>query len=556
MFLPTTKEEMKELGWDCPDIILISGDTYIDSPFMGTAVIGNWLSSKGFKVAVIAQPDIKTDDIARLGEPALYWGVSAGAMDSFVSNYTALNKFRNEDDLTPGGINNRRPDRACIVYTNLIRKYFKNTRPIVLGGVEASLRRIVHYDFKDNALRRSILFDAKADIISYGMGEKSMSELAAALRDGKEWKHIKGLCYISKEKPENAAELASFEECRAGKDKFFEAFSCFYKNECSKKPEILAQKHADRYLIHNPKQPPLTAQELDAVYDLDYTREVHPFYARIGKVKAQDTIKFSITTHRGCAGECNFCSIAAHQGKEVVSRSETSILKEARKITKLKDFKGYITDLGGPTANMFAIQCSSNGNAGSCGEKRCLFPDICRNLIFGHDKQTELLKKVAGLEKVKKVFVSSAIRYDMICGDKEYGEKYLHYMLDNSVSGQMKIAPEHCDDAVLDLMGKPRAKLLKKFLKMFEKAGKQNRFLTYYFIAAYPGCREKEMRNLKNFIGRNLRINPEQVQIFTPTPSTNATMMYYTEKDLRANKIFVEKDKNKKQRQKNIVLKK
>ena len=311
------------------------------------------LTSKGFKTAIIAQPDIKTDDIARLGEPALYWGVSAGAMDSFVSNYTALNKFRNDDDLTPGGINNRRPDRASMVYTNLIRRHFKNTKPIVLGGVEASLRRVVHYDFKDNALRRSILFDAKADMIAYGMGERSMLELAESLRDGKEWKNIKGLCYISKEKPENSFEIPSFEECIADKDKFFDAFSHFYKNECSKKTKVLVQKHAERYLVHNPKQPPLTTEELDAVYDLDYTREVHPFYAKMGKVNAQETIKFSITTHRGCIGECNFCSIAAHQGKDSFKVKNQYL--RSRKITKLKDFKGYITDLGGPTANMFAV---------------------------------------------------------------------------------------------------------------------------------------------------------------------------------------------------------
>jgi len=574
MFLPTTKEEIIKLGWDKPDIILISGDTYIDSPFIGIAVIGNWLASKGFKVAVIAQPDINTDDIARLGEPALYWGVSAGAMDSFVSNYTALNKFRNDDDLTPGSVNNRRPDRACMVYTNLLRKHFKNTKPIVLGGVEASLRRTVHYDFKDNALRRSILFDAKADILSYGMGEKSMLELAEAMRDGKEWKNIKGICYISKKKPENALELYSFEECRDNKDNFFEAFASFYKNECLKNPQILAQKHADRYLIQNPKQPALTTEELDAVYDLDYTREVHPYYAKFGKVKAQETIKFSITAHRGCFGECNFCSIAVHQGKEVVSRSERSILKEAEKITKLKDFKGYITDLGGPTANMYGAYCKiqseewrvksgENGKenaAGSCSGRRCLFPEQCPNLISGHDKQLELLKKVANLPNVKKVFISSGIRYDLICNDKENGQNYLDNLLEKHVSGQMKIAPEHCDDKILALMGKPSNAVFKRFLQMFEKSvnstlrpSNSKLFLTYYFIAAYPGCCENEMFNLWRFIGKNLKINPEQVQIFTPTPSTPATMMYYCEKDLSGGKLFVEKDRNNKQKQKRII---
>ena len=557
MFLPTTKEEIQKLSWDKPDIILISGDTYIDSPFIGTAVIGNWLTAHGFKVAVIAQPDINNDDIARLGEPSLFWGVSAGAMDSFVSNYTSLNKFRNGDDLTPGEINGKRPDRACMVYTNLIRKHFKNTKPIVLGGVEASLRRIVHYDFKDNALRRSILFDAKADILIYGMGEQASLDLSNALRDNKDWRNIKGICYVSKEHAENSFEIPSYEECAGEKDKFFEAFTSFYKNETAKEPEVLYQKHAERYFVQNPRQPVLTTEKLDAIYDLDYTREVHPYYAKLGKVKAQDTIKFSITTHRGCFGECNFCSIAVHQGKEVVSRSEKSVLAEAEKITKLKDFKGYITDLGGPTANMYAAKCRTDKNAGGCENKRCLFPETCKNLIPGHNKQLELLEKVSRLERVKKVFISSGIRYDMICADPANGQNYLDNLAEKHISGQMKIAPEHADDKVLALMGKPKSDLLKQFVNMFEKSARSSRsklFLTYYFIAAYPGCGDGEMFNLQRFIGRNLKINPEQVQIFTPTPSTAATMMYCCEKDLSGNKLFVEKDRNNKQKQKRIIL--
>ncbi|GHT33157.1 UPF0313 protein [Endomicrobiia bacterium] len=554
MFLPTTREEMQKLAWDAPDIILISGDTYIDSPFIGIAVIGNWLHSKGFKVAIIAQPDVKTNDVARLGEPELFWGVSAGSMDSLISNYTALNKFRNNDDLTPGEINNRRPDRACMAYTNLIRKYFKNTKPIVLGGLEASLRRIVHYDYKNNSLRRSILFDAKADIIAYGMGEKSTLELAQCMQSKRDWKHINGICYISREKPQNAQELPSFEECEENKDKFFGAFDTFYKNACSQNGMILVQKHAERYLIHNPKQASLSTQELDEVYDLDYTREVHPYYEQFGKVKAQETIKFSITTHRGCFGECNFCSITLHQGKEVISRSKESILNEAKKITRLKDFKGHITDLGGPTANMFESKCVVNKTSGKCESKRCLFPQICKNLILGHNQQLELLKKVGVLPNVKKVFISSGIRYDVVCSDDQYGQRYLDYVVENNTSGQMKIAPEHCDDKVLSLMGKPSARVLMQFIEMFNKSNSKKQFLTYYFIAAYPGCGDKEMKNLQYFIGRNLKIHPKQVQIFTPTPSTNATLMYYTEKNLSGTKIFVEKDRNNKQKQKKLVL--
>jgi uncharacterized radical SAM protein YgiQ len=565
MFLPTTKDELKKFGWEKLDIILISGDTYIDSPFIGVAVIGNYLFSKGFRVGIIAQPDINSNDIARLGEPELYWGVSAGAMDSLVANWTSTKKFRNNDDLTPGGINDRRPDRACMVYSNLIRKFFKNTKPIVLGGVEASLRRIVHYDFKDNDLRRSILFDSKADILVYGMGEKSMLGLANSLKNGKDFSDINGICYISKENPKenpkenDFIEIPSFEDCKKDKNVFEKAFMDFYKNCVDLDEKRLIQKHDNRYLVHNPKQSPLTQQELDEVYDLDYTREVHPFYAKIGIVKAQETIKFSITTHRGCFGECNFCSIAIHQGKQVVSRSKKSILKEAQNLANRKDFKGYINDLGGPTANMFESKCKINGNAGKCKIKRCLFPETCENLVFGHNEQIELLQESAKIKNVKKVFLSSGIRFDMICNDKKNGQKYLEKILVDNISGQMKIAPEHCDEKILKLMGKPSKKYLEKFIDMFGKATKsinKKEFLTYYFIASYPGCTEKEMMNLQNFIGRNIKFSPEQVQIFTPTPSTLATMMYWTGRDLDGNKIFVEKDLNKKQKQKMIICKK
>jgi uncharacterized radical SAM protein YgiQ len=552
MFLPTSKQEIQNLGWDACDIILISGDVYIDSPFIGIAIIGNYLTAKGFKVGVIAQPDIGTDDIARLGEPKLFWGVSAGSLDSFVANYTALNKFRNSDDLTPGGINNKRPDRACMVYTNLIRRHFKKTKPIVLGGLEASLRRIAHFDIKDNGIRRSILFDAKADILVYGMGEKTTLELARALKDDKDFRQIKGLCYIAKEKKDSCLELASFEDCQKDKDVFYDMFMSFYQNENSASPHDLIQKHADRYLVHNRRQDLLTQDELDEVYDMDFTREVHPYYQKMGEVKAQDTIKFSITTHRGCFGQCNFCSISLHQGAGVVSRSKKSIIAEAKKITGLKNFKGYITDLGGPTANMYGASCKIWGDK-KCGVKRCLYPKVCENLIFGHNAQIDLLKDTALIKSVKKVFVSSGIRYDMICADKDCGAGYLKTILGSHISGQMKIAPEHIDGKVLSLMGKPPQEVLENFLEMFKELSK-NQFLTYYFMAAYPGCDIESMRTLKKFIHKKLRLHPEQVQIFTPTPSTLATMMYWTKKDLSGAEIFVELDRNNKQKQKRIIV--
>jgi len=551
MFLPTTKEELIKLNWDRPDIILISGDVYIDSPFNGTAVIGNWLTIHGFKVAIIAQPDINSDDIARLGEPSLYWAVSAGAMDSLVANYTATGKFRNEDDSTPGGINNRRPDRACMVYTNLIRRHFKNTKPIVLGGIEASLRRVVHYDLKDNKLRRSLIFDSKADILVYGMAEKAMLELSYALKENRDYRDIKGLCYISKTPREDYINIPSFEECVQNKNSFREMFKTFYDNSAYVNSKGLNQKHDTRYLIHNPPQELLTQEELDKIYDMDFTREVHPYYAKQGSVKAQETIKFSIVSHRGCCGECNFCAIAVHQGKTVISRSKQSIIKEVNKLVQKPDFKGYISDIGGPTGNMFDISCKVNGTVGKCKNRKCLYPTVCENIVFSHDKQMELLSEAAKNDKIKKIFVSSGIRHDLIIADNKDGENYLKYISEHNISGQLKIAPEHISDTVLNMMGKPKQNTFLDFMNDFEYINKPlNQFLTCYFMVDHPGCSLNETRELLNFINRNLSFHPEQVQVFTPTPSTVSTLMYYTEQDLNGNDIFVEKDRNARMKQK------
>lgn len=551
MFLPTTKEELIKLGWDKPDIIIISGDTYIDSPFNGAAVIGNYLTINGFKTAVIAQPDITTNDIARLGEPALFWGVTAGAMDSLVSNYTATGKFRNEDDLTPGGINNKRPDRASMVYTNLIRRYFKDTKPIVLGGIEASLRRVTHYDLKDNKLRRSLLFDAKADILAYGMAEKTMLELAEAIKNGTSYNDIKGLCYISKTKKDDYTELPSFEKCLDNKQNFVEMFKIFYENSAYTNSKGLYQQHDTRYLIHNPPQDLLTEQELDEIYDMDYTREVHPYYAKTGNVKAQETIKFSVVSHRGCCGECNFCAISVHQGKAVISRSKESILNEINKLALKPDFKGYISDIGGPTGNMYKISCKIHNTVGMCKDKKCMYPSICKNLVFSHDKQMDLLERSKENAKIKKVFVSSGIRHDLIIADKENGKKYLEFISKNNISGQLKIAPEHTADNVLDAMNKPKQESFKQFVEMFTGINKDlNQFLTCYFMVAHPCCSLDNIKELLVFIKKNLQFKPEQVQVFTPTPSTYSTLMYYSERDINGNEIFVEKDRNGRMKQK------
>ena len=567
MFLPTTLEEVKRLGWDALDVILVTGDSYIDSPFIGTAVIGKVLLKAGYHVGVIAQPDPKTDgDISHLGEPRLFWGVTAGSIDSMVANYTALKKPRRSDDYTPGGENTRRPDRATIVYTNIIRRASKQlhpglpARPIVLGGIEASLRRVAHYDFWDNAVRRSILFDAKADYILYGMAEKATLEFAAALRDGRDPRALRGLCYIAKEKREGYLQLPSYENVTADKLAFIEMFHTFYKNNDPVSGGGLCQQHGDRFLIQNPPAPYQTQAELDAVYALDFERAQHPYYEAQGPVRALETIRFSISTHRGCYGECNFCAIAVHEGRTVRWRSSQSILDEAELLINHPEFKGYIQDVGGPTANMYGFECDKKLKNGACPAKRCLFPEICPLLEVDHRPQLELLRQVRQLKGVKKVFVASGLRYDMILGDALCGEAYLREIVDHHVSGQLKVAPEHTEKDVLDLMGKPGSDSLLKFKEKFDRlsraAGKPQ-FLTYYIIAAHPGCSAQDMVRLKTFTSEKLHVNPEQVQIFTPTPSTYSSLMYYTELDpFTRRPVFVEKDPRRKEHQKDIVTRK
>lgn len=561
MFLPTTRLEMDNLGWDQADVILISGDTYIDSYYNGTAVVGKVLMKNGYKTAVIAQPDINSDvDIKRLGEPRLFWGVSAGAVDSMVANYTATRKKRRKDDFTPGGENNRRPDRACITYTNLIKRYFKDTVPIALGGIEASLRRIVHYDFWTDKLRKSILFNAKADYLMYGMSDKTIIDFAYALNNGDDPRNIRGLSYIAKEKPEKYIELPAYEEVMKSKDKFIEMFNEFYLNNDPKTAKGLCQKQDTRYLVQNPPQEYLSEKELDEVYSLDYERDVHPYYKKQGEVRGLEIIKDSVTSHRGCYGECNFCAIAVHQGRTVRGRSQESIIEEVEKISSKKSFKGYISDVGGATANMYGIECDKKIKSGVCDDKRCLYPVKCKALKKDHSKQIALLRKLREIKNIKKIFIASGVRYDLVMQDNDCGEIYLQELIENHISGQMKIAPEHTEENVLAVMGKPKKELLTKFKNKFDEINQKlekKQFLTYYLIAAHPGCNENDMVNLKKFASKELRINPEQVQIFTPTPSTYSTLMYYTEKDpFTGKKIFVEKDINKKERQKNVIVEK
>jgi uncharacterized radical SAM protein YgiQ len=559
MFLPTTRDEMTKLGWNRCDVILISGDTYIDSPFIGVAVIGKALWKAGFRVGIIAQPDVNSgDDLVRLGEPELFWGVTGGSVDSMIANYSATLKKRRDDDYTPGIMNNRRPDRAVIVYANLIRRYFKNAAPIVLGGIEASLRRIAHYDYWSDSIRRSILFDAKADGLVYGMGERTVVDLARRLRDGEETASLRGYCRIAKECPDSALELPAWEEVQNSPERFIDMFRLFYNNTDPITGKRLCQRYGDRYVVQNPPPPCETGDEMDRIYNVDYERAVHPWYGREGAVRALETIRFAIPTHRGCYGECHFCAIALHEGRTVRWRSEASILNEARQLARHKDFKGNILDLCGPTANMYAIECKKKLDRGACADKGCLSPEPCPSLHIDHSRQRNLLAALRDLPGIKKIFLASGVRYDMILQDRKEGMNYLQDVVWNHVSGQMKIAPEHSEEAVLTVMGKPPCgngllRFRDSFRRLTKAAGKEQ-YLTYYLMAAHPGCDDGHMARLRDFTREELHIKPEQVQIFIPAPGTWSAVMYHAETNpFTGEKLFVEKNMVRKNHQKELV---
>jgi uncharacterized radical SAM protein YgiQ len=561
MFLPTTQGELQQLGWDRPDVVLVTGDSYIDSPYVGVSVIGKVLLEAGYRVGIIAQPDVHSDtDIGRLGEPLLFWGVTGGCIDSMVANYTPTGKRRKIDDYTPGGRNHLRPDRAVIAYANLIRRYFRPTAPIVLGGIEASLRRVAHYDFWSNSIRRSILFDAKADILVYGMAEKTVVFLAAHLKSKSSFHELPGICYASEKIPGGYIELPAYPIVSADKHAFIDMFKAFYRNNDPLSANGLAQRQDTRYLIQNPPAPHLTQKELDAVHDLPYEHAQHPFYQQQGPVTALDTIQFSLLTHRGCYGECNFCAIGVHQGRTVQWRSEASILAEAKRMSEHPAFKGHIQDVGGPTANMFGFECKKKLRSGVCHDRRCLFPTICDKLKVRHGRLTELLQKIRAIKGIKKAFVRSGIRYDLILTDTTEGRNYLKEIIHHHVSGQLKVAPEHCQNNVLNYMGKPNIEYLLSFKKIFDEMSRltdKKQYLTYYMIAAHPGCTLRDMQALSAFSREKLHITPEQIQIFTPTPSTFSSLMYWTEMDPDSfAPLFVEKNPQNKDRQKSAVVKK
>ena len=559
MLIPATPAEVRSRGWESLDVILVSGDTYIDSPYNGSAMIGHWLMANGFRVGMIAQPSLDgPEDILSLGEPKLFWSVSAGCVDSMVANYTPTGKFRKDDDFTPGGVNDRRPDRACIAYTNLIKKHFRGI-PIVLGGVEASLRRVTHYDCWSDSLRRSILLDSKADAITYGMAEASNLELAERMRDGRDWKDVRGICTMSKEAPEGYLRMPSHEECVEDKHAFIRMYRMFHDNSDPVTAKGLVQPYGNRFLVQNPPQPLPTSAELDFYYETGFENRVHPHYAERGFVKAMDTIRNSVTTHRGCYGGCGFCSISVMQGRTVVSRSEDSIIREVEVMASSPKFDGIIRDVGGPTANMYGFECPAKGKKGPCKDKMCMYPRICPSLPVDHSRQIVLLERISQVPKVKKVFVASGIRYDLINSDRRHGEDYLRSLIRNGhVSGQMKVAPEHVSDDVLKHMFKPGREQLLTFKESFDRICQEEgkrMFLTYYLMAAHPGCTESHMKELMDFCHDNLRTIPEQVQIFTPTPSSPSTMTYYTRRDWGDSKdVRAEHSMQMKQRQKDVIL--
>ena len=538
-FLPISKEDMKEAGIEQLDFVYICGDAYVDHPSFGHAIISRILEAHGYKVGIIAQPDWKDrESINRLGEPRLGFLVSAGNMDSMVNHYSVSKKRRTTDAFTPGGVMGKRPDYATIVYCNLIRQTYKH-KPIIIGGIEASLRRLSHYDYWSNKLKRSILLDSGADLISYGMGEHSIVEIADALDSGldiKDITFIDGTVYKTRDRESiyDAIELPHFEALKADKLEYAKSFYIQYSNTDPFSGKRLFETYDEKlFVVQNPPAKPLTQSEMDSVYALPYMRDYHPSYKELGGVPAIEEVKFSLISNRGCYGGCSFCALTFHQGRIIQTRSHESILAEANKIIWDPDFKGYIHDVGGPTANFRAPACDKQMTKGACPHKQCLFPKPCQNLKVDHSDYLKLLRKLRELPNVKKVFIRSGIRFDYLIYDND--RTFLRELCEHHVSGQLKVAPEHISDAVLEKMGKPGVDVYNRFVKAYkdmnEKIGKKQ-YLVPYLMSSHPGSTLKEAVELAEFL-RDLGYMPEQVQDFYPTPSTISTCMYYTGVDPR-----------------------
>jgi len=559
-FLPVNKEDMKARGWEQCDFVYILGDAYVDHPSFGPAIISRVLESKGYKVGIIAQPDWKDEaSIRALGEPRLGFLVSGGNMDPMVNHYSVAKKRRQTDAYSPGGVIGKRPDRATVVYCNLIRKSFPKI-PIVIGGIEASLRRMAHYDYWSDKVKRSILLDAQADLLSYGMGEKSIVEIAEALDSGlavKDITFIAGTVYKAKSM-ESAYEpvvLPTYREITESKRKFAESFYVQYCNTDPFSGKTLVEPYKENeFVIQNPPAKPLTQSEMDAVYSLPYMRTYHPMYEEAGGIPAIAEVKFSLVSCRGCFGACSFCALTFHQGRIIQTRSHESILREAEALTWEPDFKGYINDVGGPTANFRRPACDKQLKSGACVNKQCLYPKPCANMKVDHSDYLSLLRKLRELPRVKKVFVRSGIRFDYLLADKD--GTFFRELCEHHVSGQLKVAPEHISDAVLKRMGKPENAVYEKFLKKYkdinQRLGKEQ-YVVPYLMSSHPGSTLKEAVELALYL-QKLGYMPEQVQDFYPTPSTISTCMYYTGLDPRTmEEVYVPKSPHEKALQRALI---
>lgn len=534
-FLPISKEDMLARGWNGVDFVYVSGDAYVDHPSFGAAIITRVLEANGFRVAVLAQPDWhSTKEFMRFGKPRLGFMVSAGNIDSMVAHYTVAKKRRSTDAYSAGGKIGKRPDRAVIVYCKRIREAYGDV-PIIIGGLEASLRRFAHYDYWDDAIRSSVLMDSGADLLTYGMGEKQTVEIAKRLLAGEDihdMHDILGTCYaVPVEETPYCTECPSLENVRKSKREY--AISCRIEQDEQDhiRGKMLRQRHGKYMLVQNPPMPPLTREELDAVYALPYTRNHHPIYEKEGGVPGIEEVKFSITQNRGCFGACNFCSLAFHQGRYITSRSKESIMEEAKRITEMPDFKGYIHDIGGPTANFRYPSCDKQKKAGLCKGKKCLAPAACPALKADHSEYLDILRSVRALPNIKKVFIRSGIRYDYML--KDPNDAFFKELVEHHISGQLKVAPEHCSAAVLDKMGKPHIEAYIRFSKKYfdytKKIGKEQ-YLVPYLMSSHPGATLQDAIELALFIKKE-HLRPEQVQDFYPTPGTIATAMFYTELD-------------------------
>ena len=559
-FLPVSREDMSIRGWKQCDFVYVSGDAYVDHPSFGHAIITRLLESHGYKVGVIAQPDWKDPkSVQVLGKPRLGFFVSAGNMDSMVNHYSVSKKRRSEDSYTPGGVMGKRPDYATIVYCNLLRSVYKDS-PIIIGGIEASLRRLAHYDYWSDKLKRSILLDSQADLISYGMGERSVVEIAEALESGIEIKDITfvdGTVYKTKslESVYDFVMLPKFLEMKKDKVQYAKSFFVQYSNTDPFTGKRLVEPYGEKlFVVQNPPAKPLSEAEMDQVYDLPYMRGYHPSYEEEGGVPAIREIKFSLISNRGCFGACSFCALTFHQGRIIQARSQESLIKEARLLTEEPDFKGYIHDVGGPTADFRFPACEKQTTKGACPNRQCLFPEPCRNLRADHKDYIRLLKRLREIPKVKKVFIRSGIRFDYVLADSS--REFLKELCEHHVSGQLKVAPEHVADPVLKRMGKPKNSVYRQFVKeyyeMNKRVGKEQ-YLVPYLMSSHPGSTMKEAVELAEYL-RDLGYMPEQVQDFYPTPSTISTCMYYTGYDCRTmEKVYVPVNPHEKAMQRALI---